>query len=232
MFGLRSARGRAILAGTVLVLLLVGMGVLAAWRARNEERLHGTMAHTSAAATALESAQGEFWRAQGQLGGFVISGEPVFVEGYHQAFATAEQDLAEARAELLATGKTAKVSALDDLVRRMDQFDQKITTALDSVIQLDRQAALQFTTTAMSEMMTETDAIIRDWQGMVQEAQQDASAEREAADRAADVTLWLLLGLSGVALATGIGAVVMLVGSVVGPLAALRASASAIASFP
>jgi two-component system sensor histidine kinase MtrB len=73
-------------------------------------------------------------------------------------------------------------------------------------------------------------AIIADLEEMAREAQREAAAGRDAADQEAGLTLWLLLGLSAGALVTGIGAVVILVGSVVRPLAALRTSARAIAS--
>jgi PAS domain S-box-containing protein len=127
-------------------------------------------------------------------------------------------------------GEADKVSALDGLTNRIGQFNQEVKPFFPVIIEGDRQLVLELANSSMSEMTTTSTAIIADLQGMVQEAQQDASAERAAAGRAADVTLWLLLGLSGVALATGVGTVVMLVGSVVGPLIALRASARAITS--
>jgi len=230
MFGLRSARGRAILAGTVLVLLLVAVGAVAVWRASQDQQSLETLDRTSSAATALEAGQAKFWWAQGALSALVISGDPKFVDIYDGTFADAELNLAEARADFLALGKTAEVSAVDDLTRRIGEFNQQVRPTFDILLQADPQAVFQLANATLSQMMDDAIAIVRDWEAAVQRAQQDASAERAAAGRAADVTLWLLLGLSGAALATGIGAVVVLVGSVAGPLAALRASASAIAS--
>jgi diguanylate cyclase (GGDEF)-like protein/PAS domain S-box-containing protein len=230
MFALRSARGRAILAGTVFVLLLVGMGALAVWRARDDDQLHKTLDDTSAAATALERAHARFWQAQATLSALVLLGDPALVDDYDNAFAAAEQDLAEARAEFLAMGEAGDVSALDDLTSRIDQFNQEVRPVFPALIGTDRQAVLQLATAAMSEMVAETEAIVADLEGMVQEAQQEASVKGEAAEGATEVTLLLLLGLGSVALVTGIGTTVMLVVSVVGPLAALRASARAITS--
>jgi diguanylate cyclase (GGDEF)-like protein/PAS domain S-box-containing protein len=230
MFGLRSAQARAILAGTVLVLLLVGMGALAVWRAHDDEELHETLGRTSAAATALEGAQAGFWQAQGALSALVISGDPAFVDIYDKAFAEAEQNLAEARADFQIMGDTATVSAVDDLTRRIGQFNATVRPLFPTLIEADRQMVIELANATMSDMMAETDSLVIDWQAMVKEANQDAATARDAADQAAGVTLWLLLGLSGVALATGIGTVAMFTGSVIGPLAALRASARAIAS--
>ena len=216
MFGLRSARGRAILAGTVLVLLLVAVGAVAVWRARQNEQSLETLDRTSSAATALEAGQGKFWWAQGALSALVISGDPAFVDIYDNAFAEAELNLAEARAEFLALGKTADVSAVDDLAKRIEEFNQRVRPTFDFLLQADPQAVFQLAKATLSDMMDDTDAIVRDWEAAARRAQEDAAAGRTAAQRSAEATLLLLLGLSAAALATGIGAVVMLVGSVVG----------------
>jgi diguanylate cyclase (GGDEF)-like protein/PAS domain S-box-containing protein len=230
MLGLRSARGQAILAGIVLVLLLVAVGAVAVWRTRQTEQWLQDLDRTSSAATALEGGQANFWWAQGALSALVISGDPTYVSIYDNAFAGAESDLAEARAQFLALGKTAEVSAVDDLTRRIGEFNARVRPTFDILVQAEPQAVFQLANATMSEMKAQTDSIISDWQTMVRDAQREASAELQAADQASEATLWLLLGLSGVALATGIGTMVILVRSVVRPLAALRASASAIAS--
>ena len=230
MIGPRSARARAILAGTVLVLLLVGMGALAVWRTHEDEQSLETLDHTSSAATALEGAQAGFWQAQGALSALVISGDPAWVDDYDSAFAEAKQKLADARAEFLAMGKTAEVSALDALTKRIGEFNGSVRPLFPVIIEGDRQAVVELANARMPELTATNTAIIADLQGMVREEQQEAAAGRQAAERGAGVTLWLLLGLGCVALATGVGAVVMLVGWVVGPLATLRASARAIAS--
>jgi diguanylate cyclase (GGDEF)-like protein/PAS domain S-box-containing protein len=230
MLGLRSARGRAILAGIVLVLLLVAVGAVAVWRTNDIQQRHRAMDHTFAAATALEGAEARFWQAQGALSALVISGDPVWVDAYDNAAEAANQNLAKARAEFMAMGEAEKASAVDDLALRIGQFNDMAKPLFPTILEGDRQAVIELATSSMAGLAATNTAIAADLQAMVQEAQQAAATEQEAGDRAADVTLWLLLGLGSVALATGIGAVVMLVGSVVGPLAALRASASSITS--
>src|SRR3972149_2055333 len=126
MFVLRSARARAILAGTVLVLLLVSMVALAVWRTNDMQQRHRELDHTSAAATALEGSQAQFWLAQAALSALVISGDVTWVDDYDNAMVTADQDLAKARAEFLAMGEADKVAALDDLTGHMDEFNQTV----------------------------------------------------------------------------------------------------------
>lgn len=48
MFSLRSAQGRAILAGLVLVILLASVAMLAVWRAHEMQQQHDALEHTSA----------------------------------------------------------------------------------------------------------------------------------------------------------------------------------------
>jgi diguanylate cyclase (GGDEF)-like protein/PAS domain S-box-containing protein len=230
MFVLRSARGRAILAAAVPLLLVVSIGALAVSRARDDEQLHETLDRTSAASTALEGAQAGFWQAQAALSALVISGDVTWVDDYDTAMATADQELAKARSELLAMGEAGKVAALDDLTGHIDEFNQTVRWLFPTIIEADRQSVLDLANSSMSEMTATNRATIADLEKIVQETQQEAAAEREAGDRAADTTLWLLLGLGCVALATGVGTVITLLGWVVGPLASLRASVSAIAS--
>ena len=61
MPGLRSARGRAILAGVVLVVVLAGIAATAGWRARDARERNDRLVHTSAAATALEHARAQLF---------------------------------------------------------------------------------------------------------------------------------------------------------------------------
>jgi diguanylate cyclase (GGDEF)-like protein/PAS domain S-box-containing protein len=226
----KSARGRAILSGTVLVLLLAGMAAVAVWRARADEQALESLDRTSSAATALEGAQGQFWLAQAALSALVISGDPAWVDDYDSGLAVAHQNLAEARAAFQAMGETDRVAALDGLTLRLDQFNDMVRPLFPVIMESDRGAVIDLANSSMAGLTKTNTAIIADLEEMAREAQREAAAGRDAADQEAGLTLWLLLGLSAGALVTGIGAVVILVGSVVRPLAALRTSARAIAS--
>ena len=51
MFGLKSAQGRSILAGVMLIVLLAGVAIVAVWRAHDDQQQHHEMERTSATAT-------------------------------------------------------------------------------------------------------------------------------------------------------------------------------------
>jgi hypothetical protein len=65
MFGLRSARGRAIFAGAVLVAVVAGIATVAVWRAHDDQQRHDRLEHTSAVATALQHARAQFFLKAG-----------------------------------------------------------------------------------------------------------------------------------------------------------------------
>jgi len=227
MLGFRSARSRAILAGVVLVVVLAGIGTVAVWRAHDMRERHDRLEHTSVIAFALEDAEAEFRREEAALSALVFSGDRALVDAYQDAAAAIEQHLSQARASALAEGKADEVLALDDLTKRIGQFNEKVNLALPVLLEADPETAVQLATAAMWEMAPEAEGIIADLEEMVQAQQSQLAADAAAANRAADTTLWLTVGLSAFAFAVAAG-VAVLVLSVVRPLAALRASARAI----
>jgi len=228
MFSLRSAQGRAILAGMVLVILLAGVAILAVWRVRDDQQRHHTLEHTSHAATTLEHAQAEFWKAQASLSALILLGDPSLADAYHDTAASLEQNLSQARAEALATGEADNIAALDDLIERIGHYTEKVNLALPIVLEAAPETRVQLATGSMSAMVSEAEAIIADLEALIEAHESDAAAATAAADRAANTTLWLLIGFSAAAFLVAAGTVSMLIVSVIRPLAALRASARAI----
>ncbi|GAG17243.1 unnamed protein product, partial [marine sediment metagenome] len=230
MFGLRSARSRAVLGGLVLLVLLAGVATLSVWRAQDDQQRHHSLERTSAAATALEHAEAEFWQAQATLSALILLDDPSLADAYHDTVASLEQNLSQARAWALAAGEADEVAALDDLTARIGHFIEQVNLALPAVLGADPEMRVQLATASMSAMVSDAEAIIADLHEMAQEEQQEFAASRASADHAADTTLWLLIGFSAAAflVAAGIGTVT--IGSVVRPLASLRATARAITS--
>ncbi len=228
MFSLRSARGRAILAGVVLIVLLAGVATLAVWRVRDDQQRHHTLEQASNTALALEHAHAQFNRGGGRLAALVFSDDPTLADDYHHAVAAVEQNLSQARASALAQGHADDVLALDDLIERIGQFNEKANQAVPFLLEVDTETAVQLATTLMSEMSAASNAIIADLDELAHKEQQELAAATATADRAAETTLWLLIGFSATALVVAVGAIAMLIVSVVRPLAALRASARAI----
>jgi putative nucleotidyltransferase with HDIG domain len=228
MLSLRSARGRAILASAVLVVLLASMAVLAVWRAHDDQQRHHTLQRTSAAASTLEGVRAQFYHQLAYLSPLVFSDDPTLLDEYLQAATAVEQSLSRARAEALAGGDANDVLALDDLTERIANFSDALNEGVPLLLEGDLEMRVQLATDTMSEVRAESDAIASDLDEMVGKKQQDLAASRAAADRAAGTTLWLLVGFGTAAFLVATGTVAMLIVSVVRPLARLRASARAI----
>jgi diguanylate cyclase (GGDEF)-like protein/PAS domain S-box-containing protein/putative nucleotidyltransferase with HDIG domain len=229
MLSLRSAQGRAILAGVVLVVLLAALATLAVWRTRDMQQQHHAFQHTSSAATALESANAQFRREQAAVLSFLLfAADSVLLDDYHDAAAAIEQHLSHARAEVLASGDANEVLALDDLSERIANFNATVDSTLPILLQADPETRLQLATAGRPEMWSASEAIVADLQEMASNEQQELAARTVAADRSAATTLWLLTGFGTAAFLVAAGTVAMLIVSVVRPLASLRASARAI----
>jgi CHASE3 domain sensor protein len=174
-----SARGRAILAGSVLVLLLASIAAVAIWRASGDERALESLDRTSSAATALEGAQGQFWLAQAALSALVISGDPAWVDDYDSALTVAHENLARARAAFHAMGDTDRVAALDDLTVRIDQFSDMVRPLFPVILDSDRQSVIELANNSMAGLTKTNPAIIADLESMAREAQREATAGRD-----------------------------------------------------
>ena len=228
MFGLRSARGRVILAGVVLVVLLAAMAALAFWRTEDHHQLHNELKGTSLTATALEHARAQLLREEAALSTLIFSDDPGLVHVYQEAVAALEQDLSQARAGALAQGDADEVLALDDLTERIGAFNEEIARTLPLILEVDPETRARLASAGVAEMSPEVDAFTAELDRLAENQRNELAAARAAADRDQDTTLWFLIGFSAAAFLVAAGTVAMLVLSVVRPLASLRASARAI----
>jgi diguanylate cyclase (GGDEF)-like protein len=135
-----------------------------------------------------------------------------------------QQDLSQAQAIALSEGRQADAAFLDDLIARIDAFDEGISDRASLFLTGDEEAA----TEGMAEMVVTAEDIVDDLDLAANRERSTVAAERVAADQASSLTLWLQVGLGGFALMTASIVAVVLVASVIRPLASLRASARAI----
>ncbi len=228
MFSLRSARSRAIAAGVVLVVLLVGFAGLAAQRVHDLDQRHDALRDTSAVATTLEQARAQLFQEEVALSTLVFSGDPSFIDTYNEAAAALEQDLSQARAGMLAEGHIDEVLALDDLTEQIGVFNEEIASGLPLLVEVDLETRGQLASAARAGMQSEVEAFTAELDRLAETVQNEVAAEAAAADRAAETTLWLFFGFGTVGFLVAAGTVAMLLVSVVRPLASLRAKARAI----
>jgi len=212
----------------VLVILLAGLATVAVWRMQEHRQQLKELEQTSLIATALESARAQFNRQEAILAALVFADDPALLDQYHKSEAKLEHYLREARAWALAKGDADEILAVDDLTERIGQFNETLSLGVPFLLEADPETRVQIATSYMAETVPEADAMLADLEELVDEEQQELAARRAAADRAADTTLWLLIGLSVTAFVVAVGVIAMLIVSVIRPLAVLRASARAI----
>ena len=181
MLSLRSAQGRAILAGVMLVVLLASVATLAVWRTRDMQQQHYTVHHASAETTALEHTQARFWEAQATISALILLGDPSLADTYHDTVASLEQSLSQARTEALDAGEADELLALDALTERIGHFTEQVNLALPVVLEADPETRAQLATASMAAMMSEAEVIVADLDEMAHEHQQTFAASRASA---------------------------------------------------
>lgn len=230
MFGLRTARARAVLTGVVVTLLLAAIAGTAVWRAQSMRERHQSLEHSSAVVASLEQADARFYAGQATLATLVWRPDPTLVESYQEAAAEVEEALSSARNEALAGGQSERATAIDHLAGQVDQLREHVEAAIPTVLSADPDEAVEVATTVMPEALSGAVTVRVELDRLASAVQDDLRSERATADRTADATLWLLVGLSTVAFIVGGTALGLLVASVLRPLRSLQTSVRAITS--
>jgi diguanylate cyclase (GGDEF)-like protein/PAS domain S-box-containing protein len=231
VFGWRSVRGRAALAGAVFVLLLAAMVAVAVWRAHDDRERHRSLERGSTVVSALEGARAEWLLAGACITASALADDPVpLLELHRQATLAAREDLDRARAGLIALGDKDEVAALDELAQQIDQLAQTLDTAWVPSLGADWNTRIERARQLLPTLAPLGQTMVTGLEQLTEGQQDKLAAERAAADRAADATLTLLIALGLVALLGGAATMVIVILSVVRPLASLRKSVRAIAS--
>ena len=231
MLGIRSARGRALVASLVLLLLLVNVAVMATWRAQNERSNRERQEHRATVVAALESASTEFLRGTTLLATAVFAEDAApYISLYGQAQNAADSSLERARAQLVAIGDANEIAAFDDLLSQMGQSRQELDALAESNATLDRTTRIERGLQSSAQVEPGVTAMMADLGALSSEQQAEMVAERAVADGDSDTTLMLLIGFSTFAFLGGTATLIVLVVSIVRPLASLQESARAVAS--
>jgi diguanylate cyclase (GGDEF)-like protein/PAS domain S-box-containing protein/putative nucleotidyltransferase with HDIG domain len=230
MFVLRSAQGRAALASAVLLLALVAVAIVTVFRVRQHQEQLLALEDTAASVAALESARAELYNQMAAVSPLVFSDDPELVANYREAVAQMEQDLSQARAVAVTMDKSDYVATLDDLTERVGNFNQTVDVAIPILLQSEPESRVQLGGAAVSGMWVEVSAILDALDQLAADEQAELAAERAAANDAAAVTSWIIVGFGGIVLLMASGMVIATIASVITPLVSLRATARAITS--
>ena len=229
--GLRSARGRAILASAVLLLLLGSVAALATWRAQYDKETNRSLDRRSAVVAALEDARAHTFLMAAEMAASIFSEDASPVQDlYPQSIQSIDEDIKMARAELTAKGETEELAALNAVDGEMNQLMQDpdviaLVTAMGTstgVVELGRQV--------YPRIWPRVEAMMADLDKLAASERSNLVAQREAAVVTANRSLALLIGFSAFAFLGAAATLIALVVSVVRPLASLKASARAVAS--
>jgi nitrogen fixation/metabolism regulation signal transduction histidine kinase len=141
-----------------------------------------------------------------------------------------EQDLIQARADATKRGDEVQLAVLDDLAVRMADSEATVNLAIPLLLQSDAPTAMELTASYLPSVRDVMDAMFADLDQLAQNGRTNLAAERAAMDSHADVTFWLIIARSVAAFVITAGAAVVLMLSVLRPLASLRLSTRAIAA--
>jgi diguanylate cyclase (GGDEF)-like protein len=227
MFGLRSARTRALLATSILLALLCVVGVLASWRTQSDRKARSSLEHRSIAVASQERARAELLGVTSVAAVSVVAEDPTsLLSLYQQQWASTDEALAQARAELIVVGDPKEVAAFDKAVEQVNEFQRETDSGITSVLSTDKDGKLA----AVQQMQERLQPLGATAVGALEELAHDQRSKLADERAAADVTLLILVGFTAIAFLAGSATMVWLVASVLGPLASLQASVRAIAS--
>ena len=231
MLGIRSARGRALVASLVLLLLLVNVAVMATWRAHNERSNRERQEHRATVVAALESASAEFLRSTTLLATAVFAEDAApYISLYSQAQNAADSNLERARAQLVAIGDANEITAFDDFINQMGQSRQELDALAELNATLDRATRIERGLQSSAQVEPGVTAMMADLGALSSEQQAKMAAENAAMGHESDNTLASLIGFSVFAFLVGAAMLIVFVVSIVRPLASLQESARAVAS--
>ncbi len=227
----RSVRGRALLAGALLTLLLATVGLAAVWRANDDRHQHDLLERRSEVVASMENARAQAFRGATMVTAAVFAEDATpYVQAARQEDEQRIDELDRARTGLIALGDADGVAAIDGFLEQLDQTSQAVDAIVDSAATADIATRIAVAQQYYPQLWAEAEAQLAGLDRQAGRQQEMLAAERAAADRSADITLWLLVGSATAAFLAAAAAVAMLALSVVRPLSLLRARVRTIAS--
>jgi diguanylate cyclase (GGDEF)-like protein len=200
---IRSAPGWAIATVGLLLALLIGTTIVALLATREEKSRLESLEATSLYASALETARAEFLAANGDMAAVAATGDQTLLLTYENDVGLARKHLGQAREIALSEGRQTDVVFVDDLIRRVDSYNQAIRDALTLFLAGDEEAS----TRNQNELSVTATRLAEDLRVAVEREQALVSAERASAAETSDRSFLTqaILGAFALAAATGAG---------------------------
>ena len=199
---IRSAPGWAIATVGLLLALLIGTTIVALLATREQKSAVESLEATSLYTNALQAARAEFLAATGDLAAIGATRDQSLLLTYQIDIGLARNNLGQAREIALSEGRQADVVFVDDVVRRVDSYNQATRDALALFIAGDEEAA----TRNQNELITTATQLVEDLQVAVEGAQAWMSAQRADAVETSDRSFLTQVILDAFALTVAIAA--------------------------
>jgi hypothetical protein len=199
--------------------LLGSLAALAACRARNERETSDVLDQRTAVVAALDDARAHTFVNGSHIAAAIFSDDPTALQdSFSQANVIVDEDLDRARVGLIAMDETVDLAALDAIKAQMDELMQD-ADVLALVASIDSGARIEMGRQFYPQVWPKVEAIMADLEQLARGQQAKLAAERTAADSASDTTLALLIGFSAFTFVAGAATLIVVVVSVVRPLA-------------
>ena len=230
MFGLRSARYRALLASIVMLVLIGTVGGVAIWRTHSDRTTLDTVDKRLSIVTGLDNARSYTLLSATQMAATLLTDDsPDLARTFSDAGYIIQDSLRDARLGLIEMGDDTESARLDVVIAQVDDWMSQTGTFLataDASSQSERlSVGQQFIPAVWPEFRDTMAQLAR----LSEDQQVKLANETSAAKDAADNSLGLIMGLTGIAFLAAIGTL-SLVFSVVRPLRSLERVAVAVAA--
>ena len=218
------------LAGAASVLVLGGLVSLALYRVGEQQHRHESLNQTFVTVAALEHAQSDLALLLASASTLSQTSDPEMADATLEAAGALQEHLGEARADALARDDTVLLADLDNLIAQTGVVSEITQQRVPDLIAADQSQSTDSAAAMVGELSQQAYAIDAGLDRLVREQQDDYAAAASGTNRAADVNLWLLVGIMVATAAAGCATVAALLLPVLRPLASLQASVRAIAS--
>lgn len=226
MLGVGSVRGRIIVGFSFLMLLLAAAAAVSFLRVQSNQSHLDNLDDVSAAAIALERTQVELTLQTQALQGYIASRDVRFVTAFRDSFARVQGDIEEARVGLQASGDSGQLAALDSLAQTVEQ----ISIQSEELLLLATTGEVEQAATIGSEVESAVEGLGSTVETIVAQQRGALRSETDSAALDVQIAFWALVAFGLITILAAGAWARGLAQSVLRPIAAVRASARAIAS--
>ena len=227
MFGIKSARRRALLVSVVMLLLLGTVGGVSSWRAHSDGSTLEGVDTRLAIVTDLDNARSYTLLSAIQVAAALLVNDKTPLDSsFTDAGIIVEESLRNARINLAMIGSEAEAAQLDAVIAQIDDWQTQTSAfvAVSGAVTPEEKAQFGRLVYAVWPEFTDTMSRLAD---LSESQQAQLAAETAAAKEAADKSLALIVGLTAIAFICAVGTLT-LVYSVIRPLRSLQRVADAV----